>query len=71
MSKMPVIDVEENITQIMTSMEDMQKEILRLEGMHRTFQGFKDAGLTTITLPAEMGRIYPDEKLSSIQEKPQ
>jgi hypothetical protein len=71
MSKMPVIDVEENITQIGTSMQDMQKEILRLEGMLRTFQGFKDSGLTIITLPAEMGRIYPDEKLSSIQEKPQ
>lgn len=71
MSKMPVIDVEENITQIATSMEDMHKEILRLEGMLRTFQGFKDSGLQHITLPAEMGRIYPDEKLSSIQEKPQ
>jgi hypothetical protein len=43
----------------------MTQEILRLQGMLATFEGFKKGGLKTIDLPNQ------EEELESIQEKPE
>ena len=63
---MPVVHIEENIQQLHTKMKGMHEELLRLEGVLRTFEGFKTAGLTRIELPQS-----PDNELESIQEKPE
>ena len=63
---MPVVHIEENIQQLVNKMQGMREEILRLEGVLRTFEGFKTAGLTRIELPQS-----PDNELESIQEKPE
>jgi len=63
---MPVVHIEENIQQLHTKMQGMREELLRLEGVLRTFEGFKTAGLTRIELPQS-----PDNELESIQEKPE
>ena len=63
---MPVVHIEENIQQIRNKMQGMREELLRLEGVLRTFDGFKTAGLTRIDLPQS-----PNEELESIQEKPE
>ena len=63
---MPVVHIEENIQQIRNQMQGMREELLRLEGVLRTFDGFKTAGLTRIDLPQS-----PNEELESIQEKPE
>ena len=63
---MPVVHIEENIQQVMNKMQGMREELLRLEGVLRTFDGFKTAGLTRIELPQS-----PNEELESIQEKPE
>jgi hypothetical protein len=62
---MPVVHIEENIQQLMIKMQGMREEILRLEGVLRTFEGFKQAGLARIDLPNQ------EEELESIQEKPE
>ena len=63
---MPVVHIEENIQQLQNKMQGMREELLRLEGVLRTFDGFKTAGLTRIELPQS-----PNEELESIQEKPE
>jgi hypothetical protein len=63
---MPVVHIEENIQQLRNKMQEMREELLRLEGVLRTFDGFKTAGLTRIDLPQS-----PNEELESIQEKPE
>jgi hypothetical protein len=63
---MPVVHIEENIQQLRDKMQGMREELLRLEGVLRTFEGFKTAGLTRIDLPQS-----PNEELESIQEKPE
>ena len=63
---MPVVHIEENIQQVRNKMQGMRDELLRLEGVLRTFEGFKTAGLTRIDLPQS-----PNEELESIQEKPE
>ena len=63
---MPVVHIEENIQQLRNKMQGMREELLRLEGVLRTFEGFKTAGLTRIELPQS-----PNEELESIQEKPE
>ena len=63
---MPVVHIEENIQQLRNKMQEMREELLRLEGVLRTFDGFKTAGLTRIELPQS-----PNEELESIQEKPE
>ena len=63
---MPVVHIEENIQQLRNQMRGMREELLRLEGVLRTFDGFKTAGLTRIDLPQS-----PNEELESIQEKPE
>jgi hypothetical protein len=63
---MPVVHIEENIQQLRDKMQEMSEELLRLQGVLRTFVGFKTAGLTRIDLPQS-----PNEELESIQEKPE
>ena len=63
---MPVVHIEENIQQLRNKMQEMSEELLRLQGVLRTFEGFKTAGLTRIDLPQS-----PNEELESIQEKPE
>tara|TARA_B110000003_G_scaffold260554_1_gene281477 strand:+ start:211 stop:402 length:192 start_codon:yes stop_codon:yes gene_type:complete len=63
---MPVVQIRENIQQLHTKMQEMREELLRLEGVLRTFEGFEKTGLTKIDLPQS-----PNEELVSIQEKPQ
>ena len=47
----------------------MREELLRLEGVLRTFEGFKNAGLIRINLPNDPNQ--PVEELESVQEKPE
>ena len=63
---MPIVHIQENIQQLRNKMQEMREELLRLEGVLRTFDGFKTAGLTRIDLPQS-----PNEELESIQEKPE
>ena len=63
---MPVVQIIENIEQLHIKMQGMREELLRLEGVLRTFEGFEKTGLTKIDLPQS-----PNEELVSIQEKPQ
>ena len=63
---MPVVHIRENIQQLHTKMQEMREELLRLEGVLRTFEGFEKTGLTKIDVPQS-----PNEELVSIQEKPQ
>ena len=63
---MPIVHIKENIRQIHEKMKETREEILRLEGVLRTFEGFEKAGLTKIDLPQS-----PNEDLASIQEKPE
>jgi hypothetical protein len=66
---MPVVYINQNITQLHNQMLGMREELLRLEGVLRTFKGFKKAGLTQIDLPSDPNQ--PTEELESIQEKPE
>ena len=63
---MPVVQIRENIEQLHVKMQGMRVELLRLEGVLRTFEGFEKTGLTKIDLPQS-----PNEELASIQEKPE
>ena len=65
---MPKVNVEENITQLRSSIEKMTHEIYRLQGMLQTFEGFKKGGLINIELPNDPTQT---EELESIQEKPE
>jgi len=67
---MPKVNVEENITQLRSSIEKMTQEVFRLQGMLSTFEGFKKGGLVNIDLPNDPNQ-EPVEELESIQEKPQ
>lgn len=67
---MPTVDVEENIKQLHTKIEQMTQEIFRMQGMLATFEGFKKAGLETINLPNDPNQP-PVQELESIQEKPE
>ena len=67
---MPVVHIEENIQQLVNKMQGMREEVLRLEGVLRTFEGFEKAGLSTIELPKDpTGQSI--QELESIQEKPE
>ena len=70
MSKMPVISIEENITNMRKRLMEMQSELFKLEGGLKVFEGFKEAGLTKINLPKTPNQP-PIEELESIQEKPE
>ena len=67
---MPKVNIEENITQLRSSIEKMTHEIYRLQGMLSTFEGFKQGGLVNIDLPNDpTGQSIQD--LDSVQEKPE
>ena len=66
---MPIVHIKENIRQIHEKMNEIREEILRLEGVLRTFEGFEKAGLTKIDLPNDPTQEV--EELESIQEKPE
>jgi len=66
---MPVVYINENITQLHNQILGMREELLRLEGVLRTFEGFKKAGITQIDLPNQS--VEPTEELESTQEKPE
>jgi hypothetical protein len=72
-TKMPVVDVEENIKKLQMNIEQMTQEVFRLQGMLQTFQGFKKGGLTQIDLPNDPNQPAeaPIEELESTQEKPE
>jgi hypothetical protein len=48
---MPTLNVDENIIKIRQSIDEMTREILRLEGSLRVFLGFKENGLTEVDMP--------------------
>jgi lipid II:glycine glycyltransferase (peptidoglycan interpeptide bridge formation enzyme) len=48
---MPTLNVDENINKIRQSIDEMTREILRLEGSLRVFLGFKENGLTEVDIP--------------------
>jgi hypothetical protein len=66
---MPTVNVEENITQLRSTIDKMTQEVFRLQGMLSTFEGFKKGGLETIDLPNDPNQ--PVEELESVQEKPE
>mgnify|MGYP000400970486 CR=1 FL=1 len=70
---MPVVYIRENIIQINNQIQGMREELLRLEGVLRTFEGFEKTGLTEIELPNDPNQPVeaPVEELESIQEKPE
>jgi hypothetical protein len=50
-TKMPIVDVEENIKELRMNIEQATQEVFRLQGMLRTFEGFKRGGLKQIEMP--------------------
>ena len=71
---MPLVHIEDNIKQLRTKIEQMTQDILRMEGMLQTFEGFKKGGLTIIDLPndpTQEPNRPPVEELESTQEKPE
>lgn len=46
-----VLTVDKKISEIDTYTKNLKLELLRLEGMRIVYQGFKDAGITTIDCP--------------------
>ena len=68
---MPVIDIEENIKTLRKTIDQHTQEVLRLQGMLQTFEGFKKGGLKTIDLPNDPNQPPETEELESIQEKPE
>jgi len=67
---MPIVDIEDNIKQLRTKIEQMTQELFRMQGMLQTFEGFKKGGLETIDLPNDPNQ-EPVEELKSTQEKPE
>ena len=68
---MPVIDIEENIKTLRKTIDQHTQEVLRLQGMLQTFEGFKKGGLKTIDLPNDPNQPPETVELESIQEKPE
>lgn len=66
---MPVVYIRENIIQINNQIQGMREELLRLEGVLRTFEEFEKTGLTKINLPNDHNQSA--EELESTQEKPE
>ena len=70
---MPVVHIEENIQQLRNKMQGMREELLRLEGVLRTFEGFQLGGLKSIDLPRDPNQtpdapIKRDELVNMIEE---
>jgi hypothetical protein len=69
-TKMPTVDVEENIKKLRMNIEQATQEVFRLQGVLQTFEGFKKGGLTKIDLPGDPNQSVetPTEELGSIKE---
>ena len=48
---MPTLNVQDNINKIHQTIDEMTREILRLEGSLRVFLGFKENGLSEVDVP--------------------
>jgi lipid II:glycine glycyltransferase (peptidoglycan interpeptide bridge formation enzyme) len=59
---MPTLNVDENINKIRQSIDEMTREILRLEGSLRVFLGFKENGLTEVDMPEAEAKAEATEK---------
>jgi len=59
---MPTLNVDENIIKIRQSIDEMTREILRLEGSLRVFLGFKENGLTEVDMPEAEAKAEATEK---------
>ena len=68
---MPVIDVEENINQTRTTLARLSQEMAQLQGVLKTFEGFKRGGLKTINLPKDPTSLHDVDEPLSIQAKPE
>lgn len=71
MSKMPTIDIDENIKQVQMNIEQLTQEVFRLQGVLNTFMNFKKGGLKTIDLPNDPDATQEVKELESIQENPE
>ena len=67
---MPVINIDENITQLRNQIDKLTQELYRMHGVLQTFEGFKKGGLEKIDLPIDPSQS-PVEELESVQEKPE
>ena len=68
---MPVVHIEDNIKQLRTKIEQMTQDVLRMQGVLQTFEGFAKGGLTEIDLPSDPNQPPVEEELESVQEKPE
>tara|TARA_B100000768_G_scaffold97761_1_gene91179 strand:- start:1737 stop:1952 length:216 start_codon:yes stop_codon:yes gene_type:complete len=71
MSKMPTVDIDENIKQVQMNIEQLTQEVFRLQGVLNTFMNFKKGGLKTIDLPNDPDATQEVKELESIQENPE
>ena len=71
MSKMPTVDIDENIKQVQMNIEQLTQEVFRLQGVLNTFMNFKKSGLKTIDLPNDPDTTQEVKELESIQENPE
>lgn len=71
MSKMPTVDIDENIKQVQMNIEQLTQEVFRLQGVLNTFMNFKKGGLKTIDLPNDPDATQEVKDLESIQENPE
>ena len=55
--------VDKQIIQLKTQQEEIQKELLRLEGSKRVFEQFKSVGIETISIPKDI--IENDEVIDT------
>jgi len=58
---MPTLNVNDNITKIRQTIDEMTREILRLEGSLRVFFGFKENGLTEVEIPEAEAEAEAEE----------
>ena len=65
---MPTLNIDENITRLRNTIEQMTQEVFRLQGMLKTFTDLKKAGVDNIELPNQgLEKIEED----STQENPE
>ena len=59
---MPIVNIDSNIKDLSKKIEQMKREIFRLQGVLQTFEGFKSGGLENIELrntPSESDSTDP------------
>jgi hypothetical protein len=62
---MPTLNVNDNITKIRQTIDEMTREILRLEGSLRVFLGFKENGLTEVEMPEAEAEAEAEEVIET------